>query len=354
MIGARDFEQRNTAGETDGYLYRNFIEQFYTREIIPAPELCCSRMPEDAAVLSAWLTERRGAKVRIMVPSRGIKRKLVSMAEENAEEIHKSRTAEVTQDVAEEITLLLGLKKTPESIGAFDISNITGTAAVGAFIYWENNSFNKSRYRHIRMDGVKGPDDYAMMKEMIRRTFKSAIVNSQKAEAETTEKSAEVRSHGSEVTEKYSIPDLVIIDGGREHLKAALEVLREKNIPELQVVGLAKDPDRIYLENHEEPVFIDDSKPSSLLLRRIRDEVHRFAVRYHRKQRSKKAFESLLDKIYGMGRARRFALLQHFGSIDAIKKASVDDIAGLKGFSRKLAQEVITALGAEEIKGEPT
>jgi excinuclease ABC subunit C len=340
MIGTRDFEQKNTAGETDGYLFRNIIEQFYAKEILPAPELYCSKMPEDASVLAAWLTERRGARVRLMVPTRGIKRKLVSMAEENAEEVLRSRGPEMTHEITKEIGLLLGLNKAPESIGAFDISNITGKSAVGAFIYWEDGGFNKSRYRHIRMDAVKGPDDYAMMKEMIRRTIES------------------IRGKGQESREEMeqSMPDLVIIDGGREHLKAALEVLTPLNPPLARgqekgdegsrpvVVGLAKDPDRIFLENRNEPVFIDDSRPASLLLRQVRDEVHRFAIRYHRKQRATKAFDSVLDKIYGLGRQRRFALLERFGSIEAIRHATAEEISTVKGFNRKIAEKVVEGL----------
>jgi excinuclease ABC subunit C len=336
MIGTREFEQRNTAGETDGYLLRNFIEQFYVKEILPAAEVYCSGMPEDAAVLSAWLSEKRGGRVRVVVPSRGIKRKLVSMAEENAEEVLKTSGAEASGDTVREIAARLGLNKPPDSIGAFDISNIAGTSAVGAFVYWNHGGFDKARYRHIRMDAVKGPDDYGMMKEMIRRTVKS------------------IGAGGEGQRAKTDLPDLIIIDGGKEHLNAALEAFREVNIEGAHVAGLAKEPDRIFLENRDEPLSIADSRPSSLLLRRIRDEVHRFAVRYHRKQRSRKAFESVLDSIYGLGRARRFALIERFGSIEAIKKASVGDITGLKGFTKKLAQEVLSALNAEaNNKGEP-
>jgi len=333
MIGARDFALDDAAGEGDRNLFRHVIEQFYASEIIPPPEMCCSAMPDDASILAEWLTERRGGRVRIMVPSRGIKRKLVSMAEENAEEILKSTSVEVPESLTKEIARMLGLEAVPESIGAFDISNITGTSAVGAFVYWENGEFKKSRYRHIRMDDVKGPDDYAMMKEMIRRTLRSAVVRNQKPEEKGTA--------------AFSMPDLVIIDGGREHLNAALEVFREADMSDVQVVGLAKEPDRVFLRNRNEPISLGAGLPAALFLRKIRDEVHRFAVRYHRKQRSRKAFESRLDTIYGMGRKRRFSLLERFGSIDAIRKASVEDITGLKGFTRKLAQDIIAALKSD-------
>jgi len=346
MIGTRDFEQKHTAGEKDGYLFRNFIEQFYGREILPASELYCSKMPEDRAVLAEWLSEKRGSRVRIMVPMRGIKRKLVSMAEENSEEIMRSRRAVADPELMSEIASLLDLKKVPESIGAFDISNITGTSAGGAFVVWRAGAFDKSLYRNVSMDAVKGPDDYAMMREMIRRTVKSIGARSR-------EQRAESRESGEAGYLKGVLPDLIIIDGGREHLNAALEALVALRATEEEtgddgigpvVIGLAKNPDRVFMKDRYEPVLIDNGRPASLLLRKIRDEVHRFAVRYHRKQRAKRMFESPLERIYGLGRKRRFALLDHFGSIDAIKKASVEDIAGLNGFTKKLADDVLKAL----------
>lgn len=337
MIGTRDFEQKHTAGEKDGYLFRNFIEQFYAREILPAAELYCSKMPEDRAVLAQWLSEKRGSRVRIMVPVRGIKRRLVSMAEENSQEIMRSRKAEIDPEVVSEIASLLDLKNIPQCIGAFDISNITGTSAGGAFVLWQAGAFDKSLYRNISMGTVKGPDDYAMMREMIRRTVKSLKDRTERSAA-GSQQSAEGTKHD------FVMPELIIIDGGREHLNAALEVFAELNISDPVIIGLAKDPDRVFMKDRDEPILIDNSRPASLLLRKIRDEVHRFAIRYHRKQRAKRMFESALESIYGLGRKRRFALLDHFGSMDAIKKASVEDIAGLKGFTKKLAGDVLKAL----------
>ncbi|MBI5073645.1 MAG: excinuclease ABC subunit UvrC [Nitrospirae bacterium] len=359
MIGTRDFEQRHTTGEKDGYLFRNFIEQFYGREILPAPELYCSKMPEDRNVLEQWLSDRRGSRARITVPVRGIKRKLVSMAEENSREIIKTRKAESGPEVLSEVASLLGLKKVPESIGAFDISNITGTSAGGAFVVWKNGDFDKSLYRNISMDAVKGPDDYAMMREMIRRTVKSiGEGRGDETEVKVKKKDNRIAQGDSHINEPI-LPDLIIIDGGREHLNVALEVFTPLFFPPCQggseggedyrpvVVGLAKDPDRIFMKDRDEPVLIDNSRPASLLLRKIRDEVHRFAVRYHRKQRAKRMFESALESIYGLGRKRRFALLDHFGSIEAIKKASAEEISGLPGFTKKLAEDVLKTLAGK-------
>ncbi|PKL52613.1 MAG: excinuclease ABC subunit C [Nitrospira bacterium HGW-Nitrospira-1] len=317
MIGFRDFYLKDIAGESDSCLIKNFIEQFYAKEIIPPAEVICPLMPEDAPLLSAWLSEKRGGHVSIATPKRGIKKKLLVMAEENAR-IHSLSAGDTGKSLAlEEIASRLHFQSIPQSIGAFDISNMGGKEAVGAFVYWENGEFKKQLYRHIKMDAVKGPDDYAMMKEMVKRT-----INNPAGE----------------------LPDMMIIDGGREHLEAALSVFRENHIKDKYIVGLAKDPDRIFLHGERWPVDLEDGRPSSLLLKKIRDEVHRFAILYHKKLRSRKALESPLEKIYGVGRKRHFALLKHFGSIEAIRRATGEEIAGLKGFNRKIAEDILAAL----------
>jgi len=317
MIGSRDFYFKEITGESAGYLLKNFMEQFYGKEIIPPPEVICRQMPEDCLLLSEWLSEKRGGSVKITVPGRGIKKKLLEMAEENAK-IHSLSVRDPGKGLAlKEIAARFHFQRAPQSIGAFDISNIGGKEAVGAFVYWEDGEFKKQRYRHIKMDAVRGPDDYAMMREMVGRTIRNLGGN---------------------------LPDLMIIDGGREHLEAALTVFRENHILDKDIVGLAKDPDRIILRNGKLPLDLEDGKPSSLLLKKIRDEVHRFAISYHKKLRLKKAMDSPLEKIYGVGRKRRFELLQHFGSIDAIRQASIEEIAGLKGFNIKMAEDILKAL----------
>jgi excinuclease ABC subunit C len=319
MIGSRNFVLKDTEGETGGYLFRNFIRQFYEKEILPPPEILCSVMPEDGDFLRAWLSEKRGSQVKIVVSKKGMKRKLLDMAEENAAVILRSETAKGERDMSKDLADFLGLGTVPGGIGAFDISNIAGREPVGAFVYWADGTFRKEKYRHIRMDAVKGPDDYSMMKEMIRRTLRSL---------------------------DNELPDLVIIDGGRAHLDAALEVFREKNISGRDVIAVAKDPDRAFLSDREVPLGLEEGS-AALLLRRIRDEVHRFAVTYHKKLRAKRVLESPLEEISGIGRQRRLALLRHFGSIGAIRRASVEEISALKGFHRGLAEKVLERLNAK-------
>jgi len=341
MIGLKDFHLRDVSGETDGYLMKIFIEQFYDKEIIPPAEIICSFIPEDSMILSSWLSDKKGSSVKISVPKRGIKKRLVKMAEENAKVLCLSEEVSDEKSLMKEIAVNLNLRKIPKNIGAFDISNISGKEAVGAFVFWENGIFRKENYRHIKMDSVKGPDDYSMMKEMLRRTLKKSEKGTVGARCPRPS-GAEDRIQSEEV--KFPrIPDLIIIDGGKEHLNAALQVLKKPDI-DTNVIGVAKDPDRAFLPDRNSPVNLEDGRPASILLKRIRDEAHRFAISYHKKLRTKRVFESILDKIPGIGRKRRFELLRHFGSIESIRQASIEDISALKGFNRKIADTVLRSL----------
>lgn len=321
MIGSRHFMLRDTAGEADGSLTRDFIGRFYDKEFIPPPDVISSILPEEAGLLAAWLSQRRRSAVRISRARRGIKRQLADMAVENARIILAAEGTRPKSSLMHELASFLGLRRVPADAGAFDISNISGSEPVGAFVYWEGGHFRKERYRHTRMDEVAGPDDYAMMREMIRRTAVSL---------------------GGE------LPDLLIIDGGKGHLEAALEALAgagptgtSGSPPE--VIAVAKDPDRVFLTGGGS-IDLEEGNPAALLLRRIRDEVHRFAIRYHKKRRAERSLSSPLERVPGIGRQRHFALLRHFGSIEAIRSASVEEIASVKGLNRKVAEAVKKAL----------
>jgi excinuclease ABC subunit C len=317
MIGTRHFFVKEVSGQSEEYLIKNFIGQLYGKEIIPPSEILCPAMPEDAEILSSWLSGKKGAQVNIFVPQRGRKRKLVEMAEENAKAVAIAERGTEKGSLAVEVASFLSLKKVPEDIGAFDISTISGREAVGAFVYWAGGEFRKDKYRHIRMDAVKGPDDYAMMKEMVRRTIESLA---------------------------SAMPDLIIIDGGRAHLDAAREVLGAHGLTDRDIIAVAKDPDRVFFAQGKSPLGLGDGGVASLFLRRIRDEAHRFAVAYHRKLRAQRVFASPLEKIPGVAKKRRFELLRHFGSIDAIKHAAIEEISQLKGFNKTIAGRILEAL----------
>jgi excinuclease ABC subunit C len=242
------------------------------------------------------------------------------MASENARLIVREKKETKIDDLLTETKEKLRLEKSPEDIGAFDVSTISGNESVGAFVYWKGGEFNKEKYRRLRIKTVQGIDDYAMMEEIIERIIKNLDGN---------------------------MPDLIIIDGGKGQLEIAKRVL-DKNrtlYPEApMVIAIAKDPDRAYTSASEEPVDLDDGSPSSLLLKKIRDEAHRFAIGYHRKLRAKGLMQSPLETIPGIGKKRRLTLLRHFGSIEAIRHAKIDDIMRLKGFHKGIAENLLNTL----------
>lgn len=334
MTGYRQFVLDHTSGETEQGLMKSFIEQFYAKEIIPPRSIVCSAFPEERSILLSWLSEKRDAPVSISLPERGIKKELVDMAVENAALLLKTGHGQDRTAPGKEIAELLGLLYPPVDIGAIDVSNISGSDPVAAFVYWKDGGFRKERYRHIRMDAVKGPDDYAMMREMVLRTFEKQGPGGRDGEGD--QGMADEGSHAV-------VPDLIIIDGGRGQLEAAMQALAEIGI-KTNIIGLAKDPDRAFIPGRAAPVGLEDGRRGQLLLKRIRDEVHRFAVSYHKKLRARRMLASPLEKIPGIGRKRRLELLRHFGSIEAIRRATAEEIAGLKGFNRTVALRLMESL----------
>jgi excinuclease ABC subunit C len=233
------------------------------------------------------------------------------MANENAR-LHLGTKKKPTFD--ETLKILkdrLHLTNVPYSIGAFDVSTIYGSESVGAFIFWEAGDFMKDKYRHLKIKGVSGVDDYAMMHEIVERVLRK----------------------------EHLIPNLVVIDGGKGQLEVARKVMEGLDI-KTDIIAVAKKPDRAFLIN-DEIIDLEDKSSSSLLLKKIRDEVHRFAIGFHRKLRDKRLMESPLEKISGIGKKRRLELLRHFKSIGNIRKATVDEIAKIKGFNKKVAEKVI-------------
>ncbi len=332
MTGSRHFPIGRLDGEEEGYVMKNVIEQFYSRNIVPPREIFCSVVPDDVKVLASWLGKKRNGPVNVLVPQRGLKRQLVMMAEENAASLLQNEKSPKREGVLQELASLLRLKSVPEDIGAFDISNISGRESAGAFVYWAEGSFLKDNYRHIKMDCVAGPDDYAMMRETVVRTLKKTFMECRKTDDGGTEKGC------------VKMPDLIVIDGGKAHLNAVVEALQDNEILFRDIVAVAKDPDRVFLRDEPSPLLLEAGSAASLLLRRVRDEAHRFAVSYHKKLRAKKGLESPLEKVPGIAKKRRFALLRHFGSIEAIRSSSVEEIAALKGFNPKLASKVLEFL----------
>lgn len=321
LIGKRDFYLKGAGTSSAGEALHGFIEMFYLKEIIPPEELIFGCRPEDLRNLEAWLTDRKGRKVEIKIPRKAKRFELLAMANENAAQLLSNRKGKGTDEVLKTIKKRLSLPSVPAGIGAFDISNTSGGEAVGAFIYWAEGEFLKDMYRNLRIKNVTGADDYSMMRESIARTLKNL---------------------GDKA------PDLIIVDGGKGHLEIAREVIAACNIAgsdntQPMLVAIAKDPDRAFLVSGK-VVDLEDGSPSSLLLKKIRDEAHRFAITCHRKLRHKTFIESPLEKVHGIGRKRRLELLRHFGSVEAIRSATINEIISLKGFNKHIAKTLLDAL----------
>ncbi|MBI3378594.1 MAG: excinuclease ABC subunit UvrC [Nitrospirae bacterium] len=321
MIGTKDFHLKETAGIPTGEFFHNFIEQFYAKEIIPPDEIVLKQRPDEMRTLTAWLKDKKGRKVKITMPAEGKKLELLKMAEENAGIIFNSREKTDIKEILKTLKERLVLKNVPRSIGAIDVSTISGSESVGAFVYWAEGGFKKDMYRHMKIRTVEGMDDYAMIEEITGRVIKN-------------------------LGEK--LPSLVIIDGGRGQLEAAKKAVDESGIKNTAIISMAKKPDRAFAVSLDKPVGLEDKTPSALLLKKIRDEAHRFAVSFHRKLRDKRLMESPLKKIPGIGEKKRLALLRHFGSIEGIRGAGIDEIAGIKGFNKKIAEKLLNALMERE------
>lgn len=320
VIGQKDFFLKNAGDAEESELVSSFIEQFYSKEMIIPPRIVIP-INADLKVEKEWLTKKRGKAVSLSYARGEHEKKVLNMANENALfalSKHKDKKVDTTLLSVKE---LLKLKNIPERIEAVDISNISGSEAVGAFIVWEDGEFFKDDYRVYKIKTVKGIDDFAMMEEVIKRHLK-------------------VFSE-----ESREMPQLILIDGGKGQLKSAMNALKEFGLS-VDIAAIAKaktvkdkqEPDRIFLPGRRDAIALDPFMPSTHLLQRIRDEVHRFVITFHKKLRTKRTLRSPLEDIKGIGKTRRLALLRHFNGIDAIRKASVEEIASVKGMNRKVAE----------------
>ncbi|OGW37171.1 MAG: excinuclease ABC subunit C [Nitrospirae bacterium RBG_13_39_12] len=320
MIGSKDLFVKNIENVSDKELMRTFITQFYSKEIIPPSQIISPAMPDESKSLENWLTQRKGTTVKIMAPQKGKKKELLDMAIENAYLVYRDADEPLLDELLIELKENLKLKKTPSDIAAFDVSTISGNESVGSFVWWSDGEFQKDKYRKLKIKTVKGINDYSMMEEIIGRIIGNL---------------------------EGRLPDLIIIDGGKGQLETAKKVIDRnpsvlKNPPML--IAVAKDPDRAYIKSLKDPVYLEDGKPSSLLLKKIRDEAHRFAIGYHKKLREKNFLLSPLENIPGIGKKRRLELLRVFGSIKNIRNATIEEIAGLRGFNRRVAENLSSGI----------
>jgi len=339
LIGREYFVLDGTAEESDAEIVSSFVKQFYDEAAYVPPEILLPHEVDEALVIQEWLRSRRGNKVVLHVPEAGEKRELVEMAAENAAATLAHLRAQWIVDEGKQASALaelqehLGLSSPPNRIECYDISTTQGSETTGAMVVFVKGVPRKSDYRRFKIRTVEGTDDYASMREMLRRRFHRASDAGLKEEAE--------REPGGKKSSWDLIPDLLVVDGGQGQLNVALEVLDEFGLrDQVPAVGLAKQEEMIHIPGRAEPLSLPRTSQALYLMQRIRDEAHRFALGYHRKLRGRQTITSQLDEVPGIGSRRRSALLKHFGSLDAIRAASVDELAAVPGMTRRAAEQL--------------
>ena len=338
MIGREHFLLRGSEEESDADILRAFLEQYYNQATFVPREvlLPCAIDAAAQATIEAWLAARKGGgKVALLTPQRGTKHDIVQMATGNAakfladEETRRSLLDEQTLGAVEELGRYLGLKHPPRRMECFDISHNQGQETVASMVVFEDGAPKKSDYRRFKIRSTEGkPDDFLSMREVTTRRYVGLP--------------------------EEELPDLIIIDGGKGQLSSALEIIRHaaghKDVP---VVGLAKQFELIFTEGNSEPVELPRRSQALYLIQRIRDEAHRFAITFHRKLRGKRNLVSVLDHIVGIGPKRRQSLRIHFGSLEKIKEASVEELAAAPGMNRTSAEAVRHFFDAQqELRGK--
>lgn len=331
LIGRDHFYLKISRGEQEKEVLSSFIKQFYAgTPYIPA-EIILPEEIEDGEVIEEWLTARRGHKVHIRVPKKGTKEKLVELAAKNAAMVLSTDKERLKREegrtigAVKELEKLLGLKGIVR-MEAYDISNTSGFASVGSMIVYERGKPKRNDYRKFKIKGVQGADDYASMEEVLTRRFTHGLKE---------------QEEGKELGGFTAFPDLIMMDGGRGQVNIAVQVLERLGL-EIPVCGMVKDDNHrtrgLYYQNVEIP--IDKHSEGFRLITRIQDEAHRFAITFHRRLRSKNQIHSVLDDIPGVGLARRKDLMKHFADIEAVKNATVEELAKLPSMNEKSAQNV--------------
>jgi excinuclease ABC subunit C len=338
LLGGKGFTLPS-ADLPDEEIISSFLRQYYREgKFIPEQILAPFPIPDQTST-EQWLTELKGEKVQIIVPMKGDKKHLLEMACENAEKYLFAKTGiEKDQEkLLESLREMLHLKKIPQRIEGFDISNIQGGYAVGAMVSFENGEPDKERYRHFKIKTVEGADDYGMMYEVLLRRYQKGI-------------------------EEDDLPDLVLVDGGRGQLNVAQEVFKELQINEIDLISLAKErkieesyptrfgktEEKVFHPQYKEPFVLGSHSSLLRFLDRIRDEAHRFAITYHKKIRGRETIKSELGEIPGIGKVRQKELLKYFGSVEKIKKATIEELAKTPKVDLKSAQTVYEVFHKKE------
>ncbi len=341
LIGRESFILDGAPADANGELISAFVKQFYDEAAFVPPTILLQKDLDERKIIEQWLRARRGDKVVLSVPCEGPKRELMQLATDNATTTLTALQAQWQADTnrqtqaLSEIQEALGLDAPPGRIECFDISTLQGTHTVGSMVVFAKGVPSKSDYRRFNVKGrgnLGEPDDYAAMREVLRRRFRRAV------EEAVTDPGSKARAS----TEAWKLlPDLLIVDGGKGQLGIAVEVLAEYQLTEVvPVVGLAKQREELFLPDRSDPILLPAGTQGLFLIQRIRDEAHRFAITAHRAQRAKASVISELDSVPGIGPARRKALLKHFGSLEAIRAATVEELTAVPGMTQSAAQAV--------------
>ncbi len=396
LLAQEHFILDGVADQPDSVLFSEFLKQFYTARTAGAPEppglsplaavrtargveapvplpkpnakalrsaasaipkeILVQALPLDNSVIEAWLTEYKGTRVRVLLPQRGERARYLKLVQKNAEQNLKAFLAhQEVQETAQaqsltELADALELPEPPHRIECYDISNIQGSNPVSSMVVFIEGRAKKSDYRKFKIQYDKGPNDFAMMQETLRRRLRylrtKTDIDVARRDGEDSKETTQTKLV-DELARKEKFnkkPDLLLIDGGKGQLSAVMEVLEEMDMTGLSVAGLAKEHEWLYVPGQSEPIVLPPNSAALHLVMRIRDEAHRFAVTYHRQRRGKEMTRSAVDALAGVGPVRKKRLLIAFGSAAGIRRASVDEIAAVKGMTPALASRVKAAL----------
>ena len=337
LVGRDHFFMDGAQDELPGLVMGQFIKQFYQSASAIPPRILLQHPLEEEELIGDWLRDLRGGAVRLVLPQRGQHKKLIDMVAENARqglEHHRVRWLDNTDvihgamaELQEELSLPTDLRR----MECYDISHIQGTNTVASMAVFEDGKPKSSEYRRFKIKTVEGVDDFESMREVLRRRFKRM------ADARAKGNRPEDNGTNSKDASWGIFPDLVLIDGGKGQLSAALEVFLEMGLDNVPLASLAKENEWLYVPHTPEPIVLARNSQALYLVQRIRDEAHRFAITYHRNLRSKSSLKSPIDLVTGIGPKRKRMLLRRFGSVSGIKQASLDEIAAVPGLTRSLA-----------------
>ena len=308
-------------GDSPELVMTEFIKQYYGGSTFIPKELLLPMDSVDRELFSEWFTSMKGQQVEVSVPQRGYKKDLIKMAEENAQNFLAERrrqwqyTIDKSGGAMKKLAEVLDLPRLPERMECYDISHMQGAETVASMVVFEGGKPAKREYRRFKLKTVQGkPDDFASMAEIMERRY------------------------GNE--KDWPMPDLIIIDGGKGQLNAALPVIRAMGVTDVPVISLAKRIEEVFVEGESESIILEHHTPELQLLQQIRDEAHRFAITYHRRLRGKRNLESVLDHVEGIGPKRRKALYKHFGNLDAMRVAELEELENVEGMNKKAALAV--------------